>query len=288
MRWSPGVAAQFLLPQKLSCRVVYRLARSRRIWLKNRLIRGFIRLYDIDLSEAAEPDPDHYASFNDFFTRALRPGARPLAGDATTIVSPADGRITEFGRLSADRLVQAKGISYTLADLLGESAELLEPFHDGSFLTIYLAPHDYHRVHVPVAGQLDRERYIPGRRFSVNAATAGAIERLFCRNERVALWVSTPAGYAVVVMVGALNVASLSTEISGEIPSGAERLLSPESPRGLARGGELGRFNLGSTVVVLMSRGMAEWQDGLESGQTIRMGEALGRLRPDQAAARPQ
>jgi len=277
MRWSFGAAVQHLLPQRLSGRLVYRLSRSRRPWLRDRLIRGFVRLYDVDLDEA-ERGIDEYLTFNDFFTRTLAPGARPLEGDESTIVSPADGRITEFGTLSADRLLQAKGISYSLSDLLAEAPELLPPFHGGQFLTIYLAPHDYHRVHMPVAGQLDRGRYVPGRRFSVNAATARSIDRLFCRNERVALWLSTARGYVVVVLVGALNVASLSTALTGEITPGPERLLSPESPLRLARGQELGRFNLGSTVIVILPRGMAEWQESLRPGQTIRVGQALGRL----------
>lgn len=279
MRLSPAVALQFLLPQTLSCRLVYRLSRSRRPWLKRLLIRGFVRLYSVDLSEAAAPIDD-YVSFNDFFTRTLVPGARPLEGGGATIASPADGRITEFGTLDADRLIQAKGFSYTLSDLLAEAPDLLEPFHDGSFLTIYLAPHDYHRVHMPVAGQLDRGRYVPGRRFSVNQATAGAIERLFCRNERVALWISTPAGYVVAVLVGALNVSSLSTALTGEIGRGPERLLSPQTPRTLARGDELGCFNLGSTVILIFPRGAAAWLDSLKAGQSIRMGQALGHIVP--------
>jgi phosphatidylserine decarboxylase len=278
MRLSPGAAVQYLLPQKALCRLVYRLSRSRCRWLKNLLIRGFTRLYAIDLDAAESSDRDHYPSFNAFFTRALAPGARPLAADEGAILSPADGRVTEFGRLDRERALQAKGISYSLADLLDEAPTLLEPFHDGRFLTIYLAPHDYHRVHMPLAGLVDRSRYIPGKRFSVNAATAASIDGLFCRNERVALWVSTPQGYAVIVMVGALNVSSLTTALTGEIASGAGQLLSPETPLALGRGAELGRFNLGSTVVIILSRGMAEWHERLQPGQTIRMGEVLGSI----------
>jgi phosphatidylserine decarboxylase len=278
MRFSVGVALQYLLPQKLLCRVVYRLSRSRRPWLRKLLIRGFVALYDVDLGEAATDDIDAFATFNDFFTRALAPGARPLAGDDSVIACPADGRLTEFGRLDADRLLQAKGISFTAGSLLGETPELLERFHGGSFLTIYLAPHDYHRVHAPVAGQLDRCRYIPGRRFSVNLATASAIDGLFCRNERVALWLSSDVGYAVVVMVGALNVSSLTTALTGEIESGPERLVAPAVAPVLARGDELGRFNLGSTVIAMLPRGAAEWDETLAPGQTVRMGQALGRL----------
>lgn len=280
MRFSPGVALQYLIPQKLSGRLIYRLSRSERPWLKNLLIAGFKRLYRVDADEAAVRDRSGYASFNAFFTRALKDGARPVAGDADAIASPVDGTVTEFGRLDRDRLMQAKGRSYSVQTLLSEQKELLEPFAGGQFLTIYLAPHDYHRVHAPVAGQLDRARYIPGRRFAVNLKTAAAIDQLFCRNERVALWLSTPAGYAVLVMVGALNVSSLSTALTGEIASGGERLISPDAPLRLTRGDELGRFNLGSTVVLLFPRDVAEWSDALEPGQSVRMGEALGRIAP--------
>jgi phosphatidylserine decarboxylase len=277
MRFSPAAAVQFLLPQSLIGRIVYRLSRSRRRWLKNLLIGSFRRLYTIDLSEAEIPDASAYPTFNAFFTRELRPGSRPLASGDDTVVSPVDGRLTEFGTLDRDRLLQAKGMSYTLTSLLVEQADLLEPFIGGRFMTIYLAPHNYHRVHAPIAGQLDRGRYIPGRRFAVNQTTAGAIAGLFCRNERVTLWLSAGGGYCVVVMVGALNVASLSTALTGEIYPGPERLYSPETPARLGRGDELGQFNLGSTVVLLFPRGAIEWDAALASGQSVRMGQALGR-----------
>lgn len=278
MSFRLGAAAQFLLPQKLSCRIVYRLARSEQRWLKSLLIAGFMKLYRVDLSEAESEDPGSYRCFNDFFVRTLKAGARPIVGDDSTIVSPVDGTLTEFGRIDADRLLQAKGMSYSLRLLLGEDAALLRDFDGGGFMTIYLAPHNYHRVHAPLTGQLDRGRYIPGRRFSVNAATASAIGGLFCRNERVSLWLSSRVGYAVVVMIGALNVASLTTALTGEIASGPERLLSPDEPPTIERGTELGRFNLGSTVVMVFPRGTVAWLETLAAGQSVRMGEALGRI----------
>ena len=278
MSVSPASAAQVLLPQKLLGRIVYRLARSERQWLKNLLIRGFCRIYEIDLEEAESRDADDYRNFNAFFTRRLKPGARHVASGEDVIVSPSDGRLTEFGRLDGSRLIQAKGRYYTLDALLAEQPELIESFRGGSFMTIYLAPHNYHRVHAPIAGRLDRGRYIPGKRFSVNARTAASIDNLYCRNERVALWLSTPIGYAVVVMVGALNVASLSTNLTGEIESGAERLLASESPPSLGRGEEIGRFNLGSTVVLLFPRSTVEWDASLVPGQSLLMGQALGRI----------
>lgn len=278
MRGRLSALAQALIPQKLLGKLVYRLSRSEVRWLKNLLIGGFIRLYPIDLSEAEPKEPDAYPNFNSFFTRRLRDGARPLTGGEDVIVSPCDGRLTEYGSLDGNRLVQAKGRQYTSHALLGESPDLIESFDGGSFMTIYLAPHNYHRVHAPVTCRLDRARYVPGRRFSVNSATALHIDNLYCRNERVSLWLSTAAGYCVVVMIGALNVASLTTTLTGEIASGAERLIADESPGVIARGDELGRFNLGSTIVMLFPRGTATWLETLVPGQEIRMGEALGRV----------
>jgi len=273
-----SAAIQFLLPQRLCCRIVYRLSRSRKPWLRGLLIRNFLKLYPVDMREAEVEDPLAYASFNEFFTRPLKSGARPLDAGPDSILCPTDGRLTEFGTIERDRLLQAKGKSYTLAALLAEPPAAIEPFLGGSFLTIYLAPPDYHRVHTPVAGTLRRGRYVPGRRFSVNPTTAGAIDDIFCRNERVALWLDTARGPAVVVMVGALNVASLSTRISGEIASGASRVFEPVEPPTLERGAELGRFNLGSTVVLLFARGAASWLPSLEPGQRLRVGQALGRF----------
>ncbi|HMB73423.1 MAG TPA: archaetidylserine decarboxylase [Gammaproteobacteria bacterium] len=270
--------AQALIPQKLLGSLVYRLSRSEVGWLKHLLIRGFLRLYPIDLNEAEPKDPRAYPSFNSFFTRGLRDGARPLTGGEDVIVSPCDGRLTEYGNLDGNRLVQAKGRRYTTHALLGESPDLIESFDGGSFATIYLAPQNYHRVHAPIAGRLDRARYIPGRRFSVNSATALHIDNLYCRNERVSLWLSTAVGYSVVVMIGALNVASLTTTLTGEIASGAEKLIADESPRVTGRGDELGRFNLGSTIVMLFPKGTTTWLETLASGQEIRMGQPLGSI----------
>lgn len=278
MKGGLSAIALALLPQKLSGRIVYRLSRSRQRWLRNLLIGAFCRLYDIDLSEAAQTDRKAFGSFNDFFTRELRAGARPIAPGDDVIVSPVDGRLTQFGRLDGEHLVQAKGKTYSVEALLAEPAELLASFHGGSFLTIYLAPHNYHRVHAPMAGRLDRGRYIPGRRYSVNETAAERIDGLYCRNERVALWLATTLGYSVVVMIGALNVASLSTALTGEIASGAERVLGSEAPPALAAGDELGRFNLGSSVVMLFPRGSVDWLETLAPGQSVRMGQMLGRV----------
>jgi phosphatidylserine decarboxylase len=230
----------------------------------------------VDLADAEREDLASYTSFNDFFTRALKSGARPIAGDEATVIAPADGVVTEHGTLDADRLLQAKGMSYPLADLLGEDGPATRALHGGSYLTIYLAPHNYHRVHVPLAGALTRVRYVPGERFSVSRATAAAIERLFCRNERAICWLDTNVGPMVVVLVGALNVSSVSVVGHGEIASGPAREWREEPPLRLARGAELGQFNLGSTVVVLFGPNAVRWE-GLVPGDTAIMGSALGR-----------
>jgi phosphatidylserine decarboxylase len=267
---------QHLLPKDLISAVTYRVARSERRWIARPLIRWFTRAYGVDLVEAEHADFDRYPTFNGFFTRALRPGARVIEGGADAVVSPADGTLSEFGTLDADTLLQAKGRSYSLAALLGENGERVDALLGGSYCTVYLSPRDYHRVHAPLDAALTRTRYIPGRRFSVSLATAASIDRIFCRNERAVCWFDTASGPMVVVLVGALNVSSISTFSRGEIASGAPRLWEEPAPRRVARGAEIGRFNLGSTVVVLFARGAVRWDSRLSTGMPLMMGAALG------------
>ena len=257
---------QYLLPQNTVSWLAGRLARSRHAWIKRRLIRAFLRRYPVDMAEAAQPDPSAYASFEEFFTRPLRPDARPLAAGEDALTSPADGTLREFGRLRSGRLLQAKGREYGAADLL-DSPEWAARFEQGSYATVYLAPQDYHRVHMPVAGRLRWARYVPGALFSVNLATAASVPGLFARNERVVAVFDAVAGAVAVVMVGAMIVAGIRTVWPIE-----QRGLQ----LGLARGEELGRFAFGSTVLVLTERPLA-WRQGLEVGATLRMGQALGR-----------
>ncbi len=270
---------QHLLPQALLGRIVYRAARSEAEWLKRPLIRWFAKTYDVDLGEAAEPDLDSYASFNAFFTRELKADARPLAGDDSTVVSPVDGRLTEFGVAREGQLLQAKGFEYLLEELLQEGPADPRLFANGAFATIYLAPYDYHRVHMPLAGKLTATRYIPGRRFSVNAATTCGIKNLFCRNERVVCWFDTERGPMALVLVGALNVSSISTARRGEIPSGAPAYWPEDEPIAYERGAEIGRFNLGSTVILLFPEQSVDWNDRLEPELKLRLGEPIGRWR---------
>jgi phosphatidylserine decarboxylase len=285
-----SVSLQHVLPHGLMARVVYAASHSRKPWIKRPLIQWFAGKYGVDLREAAEGDLAAYDSFNDFFTRALKPGVRPAAGDGNVVVSPVDGRLTEHGTLREGRLIQAKGLSYALAELVGEGPVDAQRFENGAYATIYLAPHDYHRVHMPLAGRLTAVRYVPGRRFSVNEATSCGIRNLFCRNERVVCWFETdapgpgaPAGPGpsartsmALVLVGALNVSSISLADRGEIPSGPARYTLEPEPRHYAKGAEIGRFNLGSTVIVLFPAGEVEWAPGLEPGRKVRVGEAIG------------
>ena len=271
--------SQHLIPKNLSSTVVYHATRSRRRWLKRSLVAWFAHAYRVDLRDAADSDLENYATFNEFFTRALRSGSRPLEGGPATLVAAADGVLTEHGAIDGDRLLQAKGRDYSLAELLGETSAAVDALHGGSYLTIYLAPHNYHRVHAPLAGTLVRARYIPGDRFSVSRATAAAISRLFCRNERVVCWFDAPQGPLVVVLVGALNVSSISTVAHGEIASGAPREWREPEPRSFPRGDEIGRFNMGSTVIVLAGA-HAAWRPNVTTGTAVRVGQALADLSP--------
>lgn len=277
------VLLQRLLPERLLGRGVYWLARQRTPWLRNLLIRSFVRFYKVDLSEVEHPEPEAWEHANAFFTRALKPGARPVAAGAGTVVSPADGTIEEFGYAAGVHLVQAKRFRYRLADFLATDDAAVAGFQNGATLTIYLAPHNYHRVHMPLAGQVRGMVYVPGRRWAVNKRTARAVPGLFAANERVILWCENPAGRFAVVLVGAMNVASISLAWTGEIAPGTEvtRIRYPADMPHLAipAGGLLGQFNLGSTVVVIAERQLIEWDAGHTAGRSVRMGEALGRLR---------
>jgi len=266
--------SQHALPKNLLSRIVHRATRSSRPWLARPLIRWFARAYRIAIDEAERPNLDSYATFNDFFTRALKTGARPVAPGARVLVSPADGVLTELGRIEDGRLLQAKGRHYSLSDLLGETGDAVDALQSGSYLTIYLAPHDYHRVHAPLAASLERTRYLPGERFSVSRATASVIDRLFCRNERVVCWFDTAHGPLVLVLVGALNVSCVSTFTRGEIASGLPREWQEPQPVHADKGSEIGRFNMGSTVIVIFG-GALDFEATATSGSSVRMGQTL-------------
>jgi len=277
------VALQYLLPQRLLSALIGRIARARAGWIRKPLIRAFMRAYRPDLADAAQPDPLAYESFNAFFTRALRADARPAASEAGAIVSPVDGRISALGKTLQGRIIQAKGRDYSLEELLGGNAQLAARLAGGSFMTVYLAPFNYHRIHMALSGTLVGAWYVPGRLFSVNDATAALVPDLFARNERVILEFSGAAGTHVLVMVGALFVGSMATVWHGDIARsrtrGVVRLPLPTGAAGhLARGAEVGRFNMGSTVILLLPPGMGAWEEDLADLSVLRVGQTVGRL----------
>jgi phosphatidylserine decarboxylase len=270
---------QYVMPQHALSRLVLRATRIRSRRFKNCLVRGFLKLYTVDMTEAAEIDPFGYGSFNEFFTRALKIGARPIAADPRAIACPADGVISEAGRIAGDSLLQAKGRRYTLRELLA-ARPWASRFEGGSFATIYLAPFNYHRVHLPLRGQLKETVYVPGRLFSVNGVTAAHVPRLFARNERVLTLFDADCGEFALILVGALNVGSIATVWGGDITPAARRVLTVLPPHDIAleRGAELGRFNMGSTVIILFPAHRARWLPGVRAGSSVRLGQSLGTL----------
>ena len=269
---------QYVLPQHALSRLVLAATRVRMPWFKNLLTRGFLRLFSVDMSEATETDPYRYGSFNEFFTRALRAEARPIDADREKIASPVDGMVSECGAIDNDRLLQAKGRQYTLDELLARQP-WARSFEGGSFATLYLAPFNYHRIHMAVRGTLRDTVYVPGRLFSVNSATARHVPRLFARNERVLTLFDTEFGHFALVMVGALNVGSMATVWAGDITPAARRIVTriPCPAVTLDKGAELGRFNMGSTVILLFEPKRAEWYPLLRAGAVVQLGQAIGR-----------
>jgi phosphatidylserine decarboxylase len=274
-----AVALQLILPHRVLSRIVYYATRWRwRPW-KNLLISTITRAYKVDLTQALEPDPEAYASFNAFFTRALKPGARPLATGDGMLVCPADGAISQIGRIRDGRIVQAKGLDYSVGEVLGDDA-YAQSYDNGGFATIYLSPRDYHRVHMPYAGRLRTSIHVPGRLFSVAQWTAESIPRLFARNERLVLVFDTDRGPLAVILVGAIFVSSIETVFDGEVtPPYADgiRVREYDAARApeFAAGAELGRFNMGSTVIVLTGAGFGDWAHTLSATTPVQMGQAL-------------
>lgn len=279
----PFVLLQYLLPRYLLTRLVYRVTRIRRVGVKNWLIRRFVDLYKVNLDDVERPVPDGFATFNEFFTRELAAGARPIDGDPLAVTAPSDGRVSACGDIVDDQVFQAKGRYYGLDDLLAVDTDDARRLAGGRFATIYLAPFDYHRVHSPFDGTLESLHYVPGDLFSVNAATAAGVPRLFARNERLVARIVTAFGPAYLIMVGALNVGSMTTPWSGEIRPRKSGSVEPvplrgDTPTELARGDLIGWFNMGSTVIVLAPSKALEWDESLAEGRVVRMGESIGRL----------
>ena len=272
-----AVVPQYLLPKQALTALAGRVAGARGGALTQRLIRGFVRRYQVNMAEAANPDPSSYATFNDFFTRALKPDARPLA--RAELVCPVDGAISQFGAIDQDRIFQAKGHHYTSTALLGGDPALATQFDDGLFATLYLSPRDYHRIHMPCDGRLRRMVHVPGDLFSVNPTTARGVPGLFARTERVVCLFDSARGPFALVLVGATIVGSMATVWHGVVnpprPGHLREWRYDDQNVQLGQGQEMGRFLLGSTVVMLFPRGPLRFNPQWAPGRAIQLGEAM-------------
>ena len=275
-------ALQYLLPKRALSRLIYAVARSEVRWIRNAFLRIFLKVYRLNMAEAVQPDPFAYRSFNEFFTRALRPGVRPIAPEPEAIVSPVDGTVSQCGEIEGDLLIQAKGHYYSLQELLAGDAEAVATYSGGRFACIYLAPYNYHRIHMPYGGTVRDNVYVPGELFSVNAATARAVPRVFARNERLICDFTTPLGRMAVILVGALFVGSIETVHCGEVNPPPRRRKPPTRVatglgRRFAKGEELGRFNMGSTVILLFERNRIAWEPTLLPESPVQLGRPIAR-----------
>lgn len=281
LAWS-FVILQRVLPKHLLTTLVFHIAGIRIKPIKGFLIRRFVGIYKVDVAEAALPVPDGYSSLNDFFIRELAGGARPIDSSADAIVSPVDGFVSAAGKIDVDMLLQAKGMHYSLSDLLMTDIADVDRFRNGSFATLYLAPHNYHRVHCPMRADLVTARYVPGDLYSVNAITVSLLPSLFTRNERLILHFSGDAGPFILIFVGALHVGSISTPWTGRIRPRRKGvvqdvdILETGFPGNVNKGDLLGWFNMGSTVIILLPPDTGEFSSELGPGEQVRMGQAIG------------
>ncbi len=282
--WWKTIGWQYIALQHTASRLIGRFTKIKCSSIKNWQIRTFLSLYDVDLSEAQRENVQEYQTFNDFFTRHLKEHARPIAPETTGIVSAADGILSQFGSITQSTLMQAKGKSFTTQALLGYPSSQSTPFNTGCFATIYLAPHNYHRVHMPITGTLKAMRFIPGALFSVSTHTADHIDNLFARNERVVCFFDTQFGPLAVILVGAMLVSSMAVKWAGVLPSKGKITHTDyndlENPIILEKGEELGYFNMGSTVILLMGQDLSHlnWNTAFTEGSAIKMGELLASL----------
>lgn len=281
------IALQRLAPQHLISRGAGLFASSTTPFIKNTFINWFVDKYDIDMSQAQQEDPLAFACFNDFFTRALKEDVRPI-DSGNTLVSPADGAISQLGRIENGRIFQAKGQDYTLQELVGGNPDDAAPYQDGNFATVYLSPRDYHRVHMPLAGTLTHMTHVPGDLFSVNTVTAQNVPRLFARNERLVCHFTTEQGPMAVVLVGAMIVASIQTPWAGLVAPVKKQVRhftyphphSSQEPITLAKGQEMGRFLLGSTAIVLTAKNAIDWNEHLAENSPVQMGQSMAQINP--------
>lgn len=271
---------QYCVPQHLLSRLVGLLAKSKCSVIKNLFIGWFVKRYQVNMNEAAETDPHQYCSFNAFFIRALKPGIRPVVEGEQQIACPVDGVISQIGTIKAGRVFQAKGFEFTVDELLGGNINQAAWFANGKYATLYLAPRDYHRIHMPIDGLLTEMVYVPGHLFSVNTATTASVPRLFARNERVVAFFDTAMGPMAVVLVGAMIVASINTVWHGVVTAPQIKTVTRWDYQNqairLQKGDELGYFSLGSTVIVLFGNNAVEWNQRLQEQTAVKLGELLG------------
>ena len=284
------VFLQYLLPQHFLSRLMFRFARIEKTWVKNNFTRWFVKQYQVNLAEAEIENIEDFIHFNDFFTRPLADGQRPIDKARHSIVCPADGCISQLGEVKHGRIFQAKGQEYSLQELIGGSDALAVPFKNGRFATVYLSPKDYHRVHMPIAGTLTQMLHVPGDLFSVNGTTAHNVPRLFARNERVVCLFDTELGPMAIILVGAMIVASIEvpwagliTPVKKQVRSWHYPLLEGSTsnnnslaPIHLGKGEEMGRFKLGSTAIVLFGDKVMKWDAALATQSPVMMGQAIG------------
>jgi len=277
------VFPQYLLPHHFLSAIMHKITRCEQTTFKNLMITQIAKQYDVDMSIAIEPNLTAYKSFNHFFTRALKPEARPVCEEEKSIASPVDGAISQIGNIDEGQLFQAKGHQFSVKTLLGNDPSY-ELFENGKFATIYLSPKDYHRIHMPIDGTLSKMIHVPGRLFSVNEVTATHVPGLFARNERVVSLFETEIGPMAVILVGAIFVSSMETVWAGTVtpPAGFQvrswNYSSDETKTTLKKGDELGRFNMGSTVILLFPQKTTNWNENFVATNSIKMGERLGSL----------
>jgi len=274
---------QMLLPHHFLSSIMYKITRLEIKWFKNFFITKFIGMYGVDMSQAQNENVQNFKCFNEFFTRPLKPEARPIAEGEKTILSPVDGTVSEIGRIKNGQIFQAKGKNYSLETLVGGSPERAQFYEDGYFATLYLSPRDYHRIHMPISGRIREMVHVPGRLFSVSPSTARSVNSLFARNERVVAGFSTDAGPMAMILVGAIFVSSMETVWAGTItPPNGKNLrqwsYDTQDPINLERADEMGRFNMGSTVILLFSKDSIQWEENLKCGTKIQFGEKIGQI----------
>jgi len=273
------IKLQEWVPARLIGRLIYKLTRIEIVWFKNGFTRVFCWLYSVNVAEAERPVPGGYRNFNEFFTRQLKAGARPIDNTANGFVCPADGTLAQFGIAAGNQLLQAKGVSYELDALLGDS-DYASALSGSAFATVYLAPYNYHRLHMPISGELVASQFIPGLLYSVNARTTASVPGLYALNERHVCHFRTEYGPLALVLVGAMNVASISTAWGGELfpPSDGQPVAATHSGIQLDRGAYMGHFNMGSTIVCVGPSAALRWLEQLQPGNTVRMGQLLGTM----------